>query len=99
MTAQQTLPKLEDVFDPHSQAYCDDPVTQCIDLERRGRLVWFAPWQTWIMTQLPDILTCWREEYLESNFQGWEFAPPTPPLEQMDNFETAMIGHSMLSSR
>lgn len=99
MTAQQTLRKLEEVFDPHSQAYCDDPVTQCMEVEKRGPLVWYAPWQTWIMTQMPDILKCWKEEYLYSNFQDWELAPKMPPREQWDNFETAMIGHSMLQSQ
>lgn len=99
MTAQQqALPPLEQVYDPHSKAYCDNPVPQCIDLEKRGRLVWYAPWQTWIMTQLPDIMTCWREEYLESNFQAWEFAPPIPPEDQFDNFAKALIGHSMLKT-
>jgi cytochrome P450 len=98
VTAQQTFRKLEEVYDPHSQAYCDNPVPSLMDLEARGPLVWFEPWQTWIMTQMPDIMKCWKEEYLLSNFQDWNLAPPIPPKESWDNFEQAMIGHSMLNS-
>jgi cytochrome P450 len=49
------------------------------------------------MTQMDDIMQCWKEEYLSSDFYDWEFAPQRPPEDQWSNFEKAMIGHSLLS--
>lgn len=94
---QTELPPIEEVYNPHSVEYINDPVTQCLELARRGRLVWYAPWQAWIMTQMPDILACWKQEYLSSDFYDWEFAPPRPPEDEWNNFERAMIGHSLLA--
>jgi cytochrome P450 len=93
----ENLPPVEEVFNPNSQAYLEDPIPQCLALARRGRLVWYAPWQAWIMTRMPDILACWKEEPLSSDFYDWEFAPPRPPQDAWSNFERAMIGHSLLA--
>jgi len=95
--AEQHTPAIEDIFDPHSVEYMNDPIPQCLALKNRGRLVWFEPWQAWIMTQMPDILQCWKEEYLSSDFYDWEFAPTRPPEDKWSNFERAMIGHSLLA--
>ncbi|TXS91265.1 cytochrome P450 [Parahaliea maris] len=96
-TEASTEQPVEALFDPSSQAYLTDPVPQCLALARRGPLVWYAPWQAWIMTRMPDIMDCWRREYLSSDFYDWEFAPPRPPEDQWSNFERAMIGHSLLA--
>lgn len=72
----ENLPPVEEVFNPNSREYLEDPITQCLALARRGRLVWYSPWQAWIMTRMPDILACWKEEPLSSDFYDWEFAPP-----------------------
>jgi len=93
----ETLPPIEELFNPHSPQYLADPVGQCQALYQRGRLVWYAPWQAWIMTRMPDIMACWKEEPLSSDFYDWEFAPPRPPEDQWSNFERAMIGHSLLA--
>lgn len=92
--AQQPI---EALFDPASPEYLVDPVPQFLALARRGRLVWYEPWQAWIMTRMPDIMECWRNEYLSSDFYDWEFAPPRPPQDKWSNFERAMIGHSLLA--
>jgi cytochrome P450 len=68
-------------------------------LAKRGRLVFYSPWQAWIMTQMPDIMECWHQEYLSSDFYDWEFAPERPPEDQWQNFERAMIGHSLLADQ
>ena len=60
--AEEQLPPIKEIYDPNSRAYLDDPVPQCLALARRGRLVWYEPWQAWIMTRMPDILACWKEE-------------------------------------
>jgi cytochrome P450 len=91
------LPPLEDVFNPTSEVYCQDPAPQCMALAERGRLVYYAPWQAWIMTQMKDIMECWQQEYLSSDFYDWEYAPERPPEDQWQNFERAMIGHSLLA--
>lgn len=88
---------IEDIFDPHSVEYTKDPTPQCLALKNRGPFVWFEPWQAWIMTRMPDILQCWKEEYLSSDFYDWEFAPKRPSEDQWSNFERAMIGHSLLA--
>jgi cytochrome P450 len=95
--AEQQLPPVEDIFNPHSIDYINDPVPQCLALAKRGRLVWYQPWQAWIMTRMDDIMTCWKEEPLSSDFYDWEFAPARPPEDQWSNFERAMIGHSLLA--
>ncbi len=94
--AEQQLP-IEQLFNPHSPEYHQDPVPQCLALARRGPLVWYEPWQAWIMTRMPDILACWKEEPLSSDFYDWEFAPARPPEDEWSNFERAMIGHSLLA--
>ena len=94
--AANLLP-VEEVFNPNSPEYLQNPTPQCLELARRGRLVWYPPWQAWIMTRMPDILACWKEEPLSSDFYDWEFAPPRPPEDQWSNFERAMIGHSLLA--
>lgn len=88
---------IEALFNPASPEYLVDPVPQFLALARRGRLVWYEPWQAWIMTRMPDIMECWRNEYLSSDFYDWEFAPPRPPEDKWSNFERAMIGHSLLA--
>jgi len=88
---------IEALFNPASPEYLLDPVPQFLALARRGRLVWYEPWQAWIMTRMPDIMECWRNEYLSSDFYDWEFAPPRPPEDKWSNFERAMIGHSLLA--
>ena len=93
----ENLPPIEELYNPHSQEYMNDPIPQCLALARRGRLVWYEPWQAWIMTRMPDILTCWKEEPLSSDFYDWEFAPARPPEDEWSNFERAMIGHSLLA--
>ncbi len=95
--AAEHLPPIEELFNPHSRAYLNDPVPQCLALAKRGRLVWYEPWQAWIMTRMPDIIACWKEEPLSSDFYDWEFAPARPPQDQWSNFERAMIGHSLLA--
>ncbi len=97
MSATVTLPPLEQVFDPNSIEYAYDPAPQCLALAKRGKLVWYEPWQAWMMTQLPDIMACWKAEYLSSDFYDWEFAPPRPPEDQWTNFERALIGHSLVA--
>ena len=94
---EQTLPRVEEIFQPNSPEYARNPVPQCLVLAERGRLVWYPPWQAWIMTQMPDILDCWKREYLSSDLYDWEYAPPVPPEEEWTNFERAMIGHSLLA--
>ena len=88
---------IEEVFNPHSEEYLADPITACLELARRGKLVWYEPWQAWMMTRMPDIMDCWKKEYLSSDFYDWEFAPPRPAEDQWSNFERAMIGHSLLA--
>ena len=95
--AQADLPPIETLFNPHSEEYMTDPVPGCLALLKRGRLVWYEPWQAWIMTNMKDIMQCWKEEYLSSDFYDWEFAPQRPPEDQWSNFERAMIGHSLLA--
>ncbi len=96
-TATADLPPLEQVFNPFSAEYCQDPSPQCLALAERGRLVFYQPWQAWIMTRLDDIMDCWHKEYLSSDFYDWEFAPPRPPEDQWQNFERALIGHSLVA--
>ena len=95
--AAETLPPVQEVFNPHSLEYMNDPVPQCQALAARGRLVWYEPWQAWIMTRMDDIMRCWKEEPLSSDFYDWEFAPQRPPEDEWSNFERAMIGHSLLA--
>ena len=75
---QSQLPPIETLFNPNSMEYALDPGPQCQALSERGRLVWYAPWMCWIMTRMPDIMECWKQEYLSSDFYDWEFAPPRP---------------------
>ena len=96
-TATADLLPLEQVFNPFSVEYCQDPSPQCLALAERGRLVFYQPWQAWIMTRLDDIMDCWHKEYLSSDFYDWEFAPPRPPEDQWQNFERALIGHSLVA--
>ena len=96
---QEQLPPIEELFNPNSPEYMNNPTPQCLELARRGRLVWYEPWQAWIMTRMPDIMQCWKEEYLSSDFYDWEFAPQRPPKDQWSNFERAMIGHSLLADQ
>jgi cytochrome P450 len=93
------LPPIEELFNPHSPEYMQDPVTQCLALAARGPIVWYEPWQAWIITRMPDIMACWKEEPLSSDFYDWEFAPPRPPEDEWSNFERAMIGHSLLAEQ
>ena len=95
--AAQDLPPIEHLYNPNSIDYMNDPVPQCLALAKRGRLVWYEPWQAWIMTRMPDIMDCWKHEPLSSDFYDWEFAPKRPPEDQWSNFERAMIGHSLLA--
>ena len=95
--AAAKLPPIEQLYNPNSQEYMNDPVPQCLALAKRGRLVWYEPWQAWIMTRMPDIMDCWKHEPLSSDFYDWEFAPQRPPEDQWSNFERAMIGHSLLA--
>ncbi|AMO56752.1 cytochrome P450 [Endozoicomonas montiporae] len=88
---------IEQVFRPNSLDYSVNPVPQCLALAERGRLVWFPPWQAWIMTRMDDIMDCWKREYLSSDLYDWQYAPEVPPKEEWSNFETAMIGHSLLA--
>ncbi|NQX88842.1 MAG: cytochrome P450 [Halioglobus sp.] len=93
----EALPPIEEQFNPNSQAYLENPIPQCLALARRAPIVWYEPWQAWIVTRMPDILECWHKEPLSSDFYDWEFAPTRPPEDQWSNFERAMIGHSLLS--
>ena len=93
---QDTAP-IEEIFNPQSKEYLLDAVPACLELARRGKLVWYEPWQAWIMTRMSDIMECWKTEYLSSDFYDWEFAPKRPPEDQWSNFERAMIGHSLLA--
>ena len=95
--AETNLPPVDEIYNPLSIEYCQDPVPQCLALAERGRLVWYEPWQAWIMTQMDDIMDCWKKEYLSSDFFDWEYARPRPPEEEWGNFDRAMIGHSLLS--
>lgn len=94
---EQDLAPIEEVFNPHSPAYIEDSTSQCLALMQRGRLVWYEPWQAWIMTRMDDIMDCWRTEPLSSDFYDWEFAPQRPAEDDWSNFERAMIGHSLLA--
>ena len=88
-----SLPPVEEVFNPSSEAYSLDPRSTVYGLGRaRGRLVFYPPWNAWIMTQMEDIMDCWQQEYLSSDFYDWEFAPERPAEDQWQNFERAMIG-------
>ena len=93
----QELPPIEQLFNPNSNEYMEDPVPQCLALARRGPIVWYEPWQAWIVTRMPDILECWHKEPLSSDFYDWEFAPTRPPEDEWSHFERAMIGHSLLA--
>ncbi|MCR9106334.1 MAG: cytochrome P450 [Gammaproteobacteria bacterium] len=97
--AAQNLPPIQDIFDPNSRAYMENPVPQCLALAERGPIVWYEPWQAWIVTRMEDIMRCWKEEPLSSDFYDWEFAPPRPPEDEWSNFERAMIGHSLLAEQ
>ena len=77
--ALETPTPIEELYNPNSPEYLEDPVSQCLALARRGRLVWYEPWQAWIMTRMPDIMACWKEEPLSSDFYDWEFAPRALP--------------------
>ena len=94
---QSQLPPIETLFNPNSMEYALDPGPQCQALSERGRLVWYAPWMCWIMTRMPDIMECWKQENLSSDFYDWEFAPPRPTEESWTNFEKALVGHSLLA--
>ena len=94
---QQNLPPIEEIYNPNSPEYLENPKPACLELAKRGRLVWYEPWQAWIMTRMPDILECWKTEPLSSDFYDWEFAPERPPEDEWSNFERAMIGHSLLA--
>ena len=94
---QSQLPPIETLLNPNSMEYALDPGPQCQALSERGRLVWYAPWMCWIMTRMPDIMECWKQEYLSSDFYDWEFAPPRPTEESWTNFEKALVGHSLLA--
>ena len=96
-TEQRELPPIESIFNPNSMEYALDPGPQCKALSERGRLVWYAPWMCWVMTRMPDIMVCWKNEYLSSDFYDWEFAPPRPLEENWNNFERALVGHSLLA--
>ncbi|WP_372864589.1 cytochrome P450 [Spongiibacter sp.] len=95
-TEQAEQAPIETLFNPNSMEYALDPGPQCKALSERGRLVWYAPWMCWIMTRMPDIMECWKHEYLSSDFYDWEFAPPRPKEEDWNNFERALVGHSLL---
>ena len=95
-TAEQLAP-IEEVYNPHSPDYLHNAPAHCKALLNRGPFVWYEPWQAWMMTQLPDIMECWKTEPLSSDFYDWEFAPERPPEDEWSNFETAMIGHSLLA--
>lgn len=41
--AAEKLPPVQEIFDPHSRAYMEDPVPQCLALAERGPLVWYEP--------------------------------------------------------
>lgn len=88
---------IAEAYNPNSEAYCYDPVPQCQAMYNAGTMVFYEPWQAWIMTQLPDIMKCWKEEYLSSDFYDWEFAPPRPPENEWQNYERALIGHSLVA--
>ncbi|NKI16180.1 cytochrome P450 [Spongiibacter sp. KMU-166] len=94
---QEDTPAIETIFNPNSMSYAMNPGPQCIALAKRGRLVWYAPWMCWIMTRMPDIMDCWKREYLSSDFYDWEFAPPRPDEATWTNFEKALVGHSLLA--
>lgn len=93
----ENLPPIQDIFDPNSRAYTENPVPQCLALAERGPIVWYEPWQAWIVTRMEDIMACWHKEPLSSDFYDWEFAPERPPQDKWSNFERAMIGHSLLA--
>ncbi|CAA0112002.1 Epothilone C/D epoxidase [Halioglobus japonicus] len=93
----ENLPPIETIYNPNSREYMENPVPQCLELARRGRLVWYEPWQAWIMTRMDDIMACWKTEPLSSDFYDWEYAPKRPPEEEWSNFERALIGHSLLA--
>lgn len=97
--AAQNLPPVEDIFNPHSAEYMNNPVPQCLALAERGPIVWYEPWQAWIVTRLEDIMATWKTEPLSSDFYDWEFAPARPPEDEWSNFERAMIGHSLLADQ
>ncbi|MCB1614898.1 MAG: cytochrome P450 [Pseudomonadales bacterium] len=95
-TAAATQP-VEEIFNPNSKEYATNAGEQCLALAKRGRLVFYPPWMAWIMTDMSDIMDCWQQEYLSSDFYDWEFAPARPPEDQWGNFERAMIGHSLVA--
>lgn len=90
-------PAIEDIFNPNSDEYIQNPAPHCQALAKQGRLVYYPPWMAWIMTQIDDIQDCWHKEPLTSDFYDWEFAPPRPPEAEWTNFEKALIGHSLLA--
>ena len=94
---EASLPPIEEVYNPNCPSYLLDPVGPCLALAKRGPLVWYEPWQAWIMTQMEDIMACWKKEYLSSDFYDWEFAPERPPEDKWSNYERALIGHSLVA--
>ena len=94
---ESEIEPIENLYDPNSEAYSINSTPQCLALAKRGKLVWYEPWQAWIMTRMPDIMACWKAEYLSSDFYDWEFAPVRPPEDQWSNFERALIGHSLVA--
>lgn len=97
MNSEYKQQPIEELFNPNSIEYCNNPIPQCMALSQRGRLVFYAPWQAWIMTQIDDIMDCWHHEYLSSDFYDWQFAPPRPSEDKWGNFEHALIGHSLVA--
>ena len=95
--AAVALPPVAEIFNPHSPEYMNDPVPQCLALAERGPILWYEPWQAWIITRMEDIMACWKSEPLSSDFYDWEFAPERPSEDKWSNFERAMIGHSLLA--
>lgn len=97
MTTSTTEPSIEEVFNPASEEYCQNPMPQCRALAERGPMIFYPPWQAWVMTDIGDIMDCWRREYLSSDFYDWEFAPQRPSEDDWGNFEKALIGHSLVA--
>ncbi len=79
VASAENLPPIEDIFNPNSQEYMENPITQCLELAKRGRLVWYEPWQAWIITRLDDIMACWKTEPLASDFYAGSYTHLTLP--------------------
>ena len=84
-TQQKPQFRLSIIVRPQLRGVHGGPHPQCLALMRRGRLVWYEPWQAWIAR--PACRTSWpagRRSPCPRISTTGEFAPPRPrgPVDQ-----------------